>query len=326
MDSIAEKLNISKVSVHKALHGYPGISEQLKACVISAAAELGYSLVDPLTKLCRNYFYLIPQRFYLSTEQYYAGIYSELSAILENIGSKLEHVTVRKNFSLSQFAATNSRLNKGAFGVFWAGIIPEGILAQFSSQYEIPFVCIDYRSDKYPANYVFIDNYHSGYILTNSLIQKGHTNICAIIDIQSASTNADKYFGFRKALLENGIDFTPDMHINLSLASPHEFLNLRLPEKLPSAFILGSDFAAFNFMTTMMNNGRRIPADISVASFDNTRLSLECTPKLTTIGPEFSDIAKACYTIMLQTLLNRKKKSTFILQSILHERASVKSV
>ena len=45
MADIAEKLNISVVSVSKALAGKPGVSEEMRSKVVALAQELGYESV-----------------------------------------------------------------------------------------------------------------------------------------------------------------------------------------------------------------------------------------------------------------------------------------
>ena len=41
---IAEKLNISSVSVHRALAGKEGVSEKLRAQILQTAKEMGYEV------------------------------------------------------------------------------------------------------------------------------------------------------------------------------------------------------------------------------------------------------------------------------------------
>ena len=323
MADIAETLHISKVSVHKALNNRSDISADLKQKILKTATEMGYSSLDPLTKLCQNYFYLIPAKFHVSTEQFYIGIFTKLQQRLHQIGCTLDMQDINDGFSVKRFLASAGKFLKKNFGVFLVGQVPPKLLKEFESA-NIPCVCIDYYSDKYNLNYLYFDNYRAGYYLTNYLIQCGHRQICFFIDINSATTNADKYFGFRKSLLENNIRFEKNMHINLSLADQRSFLKLELPSPMPTACIFDSDYAATNFIIGMSAKGYKIPEDISIASFDNTVLCMETVPKLTSIGLECDEIVESCYNIMMKTLKNTSKHYAFTLSPRIHTRDSVK--
>ena len=323
MSDIAKALNISKVSVHKAFTNQLDISEDLREKIIGTASLMGYTMIDPLTKLCQNYFYLISEKFHVSTEQFYFGIYTKLRERLRNIGCTIEMYEINDSFSVPRFISSMEKFFKKNFSVFIAGQVPKHILKDFETS-GIPCVCVDYYSEKYKLNFIYFDNYRSGYYLTNYLIKCGHRNLCFFIDINSATTNADKYFGYRKSLLENGIPFNKNMHVNLSLANHQSFLNFELPDPPPTACLFDSDAAAANFIIGMSAQGYKIPDDISIASFDNTDMCSETTPKLTSFGLTKEEIVDQCYNIMLKCLKNKNKTYTFTISPTIHVRDSVK--
>lgn len=303
MEDIAKELNISKVSVFKALNDKHDISEDLKKKVFECAIRLDYKYIDPLAKQCRNFYYIIPKRFMTSTEQFYFGIFKELSKILSDIGATIEIHIADEHFSpkvfdthISAYRPDKSR----TYGVFWAGIIPAQTLQAFLDIY-IPIICIDNFIQNKKGSFIYIDDYHAGYEMTEYLIKQGHHNICFVIET-SISTNMDKFFGFQKALHAYKTPFLPSMHIDLSLANMQNFRYFTLPSPLPSAFLFDSDYSAQNFLITMISKGYHIPDDFSVASFDNTSLCEETIPRLTSIGVPPMEIAKSAYHMMLKRL------------------------
>lgn len=326
MDDIAKALNISKVSVHKAMNNQTDISKDLKEQILNKAAELGYTMIDPLTKLCRHFFFFLPKRYHLSTEQFYFGIYSKLKETFESIGAVLELKVVDDDFSPVNFEKNMSRIIKGNFAFFLAGQFSHNILKEFESL-NISCVCIDFYSQNYNLNYIFLDNFRGGYLITDYLVQKGHKKICFIVDITTSSTNADKYFGYLKSLYENKIEFSNEMVIKTTLEAPQQYLNLKLPTPMPTAFLFHSDQSAYKFMISMMSQGFKIPEDISVASFDNTDISIESNPSITSVGMDKNDLNDACYNIMLKNLLSfNKKKYNYTLSPQIHIRNSVKKI
>ena len=325
MDDIAKELKISKVSVYKALNDKHDVSDELKQKVFDCAVRLNYKYIDPLTKLCRHFYYIIPKRFMTSTEQFYFGIFKELSKILSEIGSTIEIHIADSDFNPVEF---NNNIKAYHFdkaktyGVFWAGIISPQTLESFLN-IKVPIICIDNFIQNTAGSFIYIDDYHAGYEMTEFLIKKGHKNICFVIET-TISTNLDKFYGFQKALHEYQIPFTPSMHINLSLANMQNFRYFTLPHPLPSAMLFDSDYSAQNFMITMINQGYHIPEDFSVASFDNTSLCEETIPRLTSIGVEPHETAKAAYRVMLKRLSSSVLKPyMMILNSSITIRDSV---
>lgn len=322
IEFIAKQLNISKVSVHKALTNKDDVSAELKQRVLDFAVANNYKLLDPLTKLCREFYYITPQRFIFSTEQFYNDIYIELQNHLAAIDIRLEHVIADSSFTVEDFIKHRNHKQRSPYGVFWAGFITESLLKDFTNQ-GIPIVCIDNYMDDSKASFVSIDQYHAGYRITDHLIKQGHERICFVIET-AISSNVDKFYGFQKALLMNGITFDENMHINLSLSKSKNFMQFELPNVMPSAFLFDSDHSARNFMISMVGRGYSIPDDFSVASFDNTRLSEETVPKLTSIGATRKDIIRSCYRVMLKTL-ETNTPQVIVVDTILNIRDSVKA-
>lgn len=328
MDDIANELNISKVSVYKALNDKHDVSDELKKRVFDCAVKLNYKYIDPLVKFCRHFYYIVPKRFMTSTEQFYFGIFKALNKLLSDLGATIEMHIADTDFDPKNFdnnIKTYQHDKSKTYGVFWAGIIPSITLEAFLN-ISIPIICIDNYIQNTTGSFIYIDDYHAGHEMTEFLIKKGHRNICFVIET-SISTNLDKFYGFQKALQENQIPFSQSMHINLSLASMQSFRYFSLPEPIPTAFLFDSDYSAQNFMITMINKGHRIPEDFSVASFDNTNLCEETSPRLTSIGVEPSQIAKAAYKVMLKRFSSSQLKPYMvILNSSITIRDSVGSI
>ncbi|QWB95429.1 LacI family transcriptional regulator [Mycoplasmatota bacterium] len=303
MQDIANKLNISKVSVYKALTNKQDVSEGLKKRVFNCAIKMNYKLIDPLTKNCRRVYYLIPKKFTKSTEQFYYGIFQAISKLFTNIGITVEHTIVNDDFSVKKFINNIKTYHKddlNNFAVLWAGYIESTKLNEFLNL-DVTIVCIDSYIQNSNGSFIYIDDYHAGYEITKYLIENGHKKICFVISPE-VSTNMDKFFGFQKALKESNIPFTHDMHIDISLGDMHNFSKLELPDTLPTAFIFDSDLSAHNFMLTMTHQGYKIPEDFSVVGFDNTYVCEETTPKLTSIGVSNDEIASAVYKVLLKRL------------------------
>ena len=110
MQTIADQLNVSKVTVHKALNGKSDISDKLRETILQKSIDLGYENIDPLAKHCRNFFFLISKEFYHSSEQYYRNFFNKLSTLFDSYGIRLELKLIENYFDATRFVINIRRL------------------------------------------------------------------------------------------------------------------------------------------------------------------------------------------------------------------------
>ncbi len=322
MESIAKELNISKVAVFKALNDQPGISEKLRGEVKKTAKDMGYNYVNTKLKNNLKFLFLIKKDFFLMTsEQFYTMIYYYLNIETENFNHQLSILFF--DSGKDPLSSLKNRLkNEQIAGVYIAGEVETSLLEQLD-KLKIPLVFIDFYSPLYDYPYIYSDNYHLSYILTQYLFKNGHSQIGFVGDRRATSSICDRFLGYRKALIENDIEYKPQWYIpyNIEQATvSHEIL----PQTLPTAFICHCDSAAYKLYMLLKMRNYSVPDDISVISFDNTELCNNISPTLTSIGVSKATIARKSFNAMLD-LLN-KKKNTYLLKPIITERQSVKKL
>ena len=80
MQTIADELNISKVTVYKALNNQPYVSEELREKILQTAAELGYAGKEKRENtLHNNLAFIVPKRFFLESDSFYTTIFYHLN-------------------------------------------------------------------------------------------------------------------------------------------------------------------------------------------------------------------------------------------------------
>ena len=65
MQDIADHLDISKVSVSKALNGKSGVSEELRRSILATAQEMGYDRVPAETVQQMRFAFVVSKHFFL---------------------------------------------------------------------------------------------------------------------------------------------------------------------------------------------------------------------------------------------------------------------
>lgn len=326
LETIAQEVGVSKVAVHKALNHKSGVSEELRQRIITTATELGYSKVKKHQYDQLNLIYAINKSFFLtSSEQFYTSIYYYLTVECEKINSNLKIVFLDSDQSdvttlLQTIESSKERID----GIFVAGEVRRRFIESMNAT-ELPVIYIDYYSPLYNNSYIHLDNFHLSYRLTQYLIDKGHRDIGFVGDIRTTAAIADRYFGYRKALTANHLTFNETWHINENIEHLND-INGTLPENLPTSFVCHCDPAAYKMYVALNLRDLHIPNDVSIVSFDNTALSENVIPRLTSAGCDKEVIAKKSMQAMLEVVNDPNKVINVPLKPVFAIRDSVKDL
>lgn len=160
-------------------------------------------------------------------------------------------------------------------------------LRKIKQKYKKPVVYIDSYFYDEVRDFVNIglNDTEGAYNMTKYLIECGHRKIAFFSDNLEGLTY-QRFIGYKKALLEYKIDFNAEDAIIIKRQSGNqtEMLNTvyKLSEKYTALFCT-SDYYAVNIINYMIDMGKSIPDDISIAGFDNTLYSKISRPALTTV-------------------------------------------
>ncbi len=177
---------------------------------------------------------------------------------------------------------------------------------------------------------VHIDDLSAAYEGTKYLISLGHQKIKFLSDFpHSISSGFKRITGCRKALEEYHINFDEANMVKYSSLSYEDgYANtqsiLKEDDNFTAIFAFSDDMAAGS-IAALLDNGKRVPEDISVLGFDNTEISSKFRPAITTVSQPIKDIVIHC----LNTLENSEVLSNcneIILNYQIVERYSCKNL
>ncbi|MBQ0042052.1 MAG: LacI family DNA-binding transcriptional regulator [Lachnospiraceae bacterium] len=311
MKHIADSLGISVVAVSKALADKEGVSDELRVQIKDRADELGYHYSPSKTKkkggtktgnvgviVANNYVDMTSYSFYLYmyhslvltlTQEGYAGIMEIITDEMESKRIMPKIITDRKV----------------------EGII---VLGQLKTEYVqkvnesgIPLVMLDFYDEAIKADAVVTDNVYGSYLLTDYCIKQGHEKIAFVGSVNATSSILDRYLGYHRALYTNGIKLREDYLIEDRGKDQLNYIELKLPEDMPTAFVCNCDEIAYLLTNQLRNLGYKVPEDISVTGFDNYTLVAENTLKLTTIAVDVQTMSKEAVALISDQLENGKR-------------------
>lgn len=150
----------------------------------------------------------------------------------------------------------------------------------------IPFVRISPGTNHAITSSVFMDDAQAADDLTTHLINGGHRRIGFVIGHPNHMASDQRLFGYRRALDRAGIAYEPDLvrpgAFDFASGANAADALLALPQR-PTAIFASNDDMAAGVLSVAHHRGISVPADLSVAGFDDTELASAVWPPLTTI-------------------------------------------
>jgi Transcriptional regulators len=301
---IAEALNVSKVTVSKALSDKDGVSEELREKIKKVAAEMGYRQNSIARSLRDGHTYnigvIIQERFVEMYNSFYWELYQNV----------LHALTKKKYYGIMEIVSKDDESNEviprmiqdsKVDGIIVMGELGKDYIAHLSSLDNVPIVLLDTYGKYNNYDTVTSDNYYGMYVLTNYLIEMGHSDIVFVGNPRATSSIQDRYLGFIKALLENNIEYSHDMFISDREIGKKE-INFELPGKMPTAFACNCDSVAYILIKKLQDKGYRVPEDISVVGFDNYLISGISDIGITTFEVDMKTMAETAVEAIIKKI------------------------
>ncbi|MGQ3176992.1 MAG: substrate-binding domain-containing protein, partial [Blastomonas fulva] len=187
---------------------------------------------------------------------------------------------------------------------------------------DVPFVRISPGTNHALTSSVFMDDAQAADDMTTHLINAGHRRIGFIKGHHNHMASDDRLFGYRRALDRAGLPYDPvlvcDGEFDFDSGVRGGRMLLDLPQR-PSAIFASNDDMAAGVLAVAHDRGMVVPAQLSVAGFDDTTLARTVWPPLTTIHQPMIELARTATEILIAggDISHRRLPHTLI------ERASV---
>ena len=308
---IAAILNVSTVTVSKALSDQKGVSEEMRVKIKKLAQEMGYRSPSASkimkTRKSYNIGVLISDRYFDQHDCFYCQMYPEVAtrAVSKECFTMLEILSQdnEQNVEMPKLLQENK-----VDGLIIIGLLKEAYLSAIEQYCKVPLVCLDFYDRRHECDSVVTDNFYGMYKLTNYLFDMGHTQIASVGSLLYSNSITDRYFGYCKSLLEHGIAVREDWIIedrDMDTGDQGKIMDFEfhLPEEMPTAFACNCDLTAGMLVTELEKKGYRVPEDISVIGFDNYLYTGVCKLGITTYEVDIKEMAR-------KTLNNLLKKMT----------------
>lgn len=290
LEAVARVAGVSRATVSRVINGSPRVSPEVLASVEKAIAQLNYvpnraarSLVARATM---SIALVVPEdahRFF--GDPYFADV-------VQGISERLDESDYVLNLQLTHPSSPSEKTRRYLLGGNVDGAIVvshhsgEHFLASFGESLPVVFGGRPMGVVANPADYyVDVDNRLGAVQATRRLIEIGRTAIATITGPPDIPASVDREVGWHDALREASLPDHRVAHGDFTEAGGIRAA-LQLIEKHPDLDVIfvASDLMASGALLTLSDRGLRVPQDVAVVGFDNSRYATRGPIGLTTVA------------------------------------------
>lgn len=330
---IAQKTGVSVATVSNVINGINKVSDDKRKVVLSAMAELDYRPNLTARSLSINKSNLIglllpiidggtDASLLLRDNPFYGEFVSGVEYRATDAGYDILISGVRPGQSCRDWI-----LKRNLDGVIFIGNYTS-IISQDIREFGSQLVLVDsYDEGTQKHHSIGIDDTAGGYLATEHLLKRGHRGIAiAASNILVEGAIYRRFKGYQTALSEYGVTKLNRLVFQDILSFDGGYrIGLRLLEHLDeiSAVFAVADIMAFGIMKAFFEHGKRIPQDLSIVGFDNTRGCEYSNPALTSINQPVYEKGVIAVETLLEAITDSDiPKRSISLPTELVERSS----
>jgi DNA-binding LacI/PurR family transcriptional regulator len=304
LKDLADAAGISVAAVSKVLNNREGVSATNRARVARVAAEIGYrGRGGRLTAQPRlDTAVVATLAKYVTNDAFYSEILDGLVRNAKEEGLALDLAILTGTDLSSPDYAPLLEANGG--GILLVGVDDPDLVTAIHKTGR-PTVLVNGMDRRMRVSSVSPDYNFGGWLATQHLLDLGHRDIVHVTHVYRESLRR-RLLGFRDALEEAGIAFTPEQHV-LDVGAP-DMLTISCRERvsqwiaarrtMPTAFFCANDMVALGVMQAVVETGRSVPRDVSVIGFDGLKLGEHAAPPLTTMAMDAAQMARTAIQLL----------------------------
>jgi DNA-binding LacI/PurR family transcriptional regulator len=345
LQMIADKLDVSKALVSKALSNDPAVNEGTKETIWETAEAMGYRLKNPRrpapSARTGNLAVLMP-RAYLDDMEYWGKVIHGIEKELANHSFSMILSSIDIALPPREGLPSSIYENK-VDGAVVMGHLPDSYIEALKAS-SFPFVMVDANLLDASIDHVLANNFLGAYQATEYLLAAGHRRLGFVGDADTSWSFRERSRGFEEAIRDFNRKGTAAEKGKASFCSiegigvsgkgmyvADEF-DMALQEQVKgtdpvTGLFCANDLTAFEALKAVGKAGLSCPNDVSIIGFDDLTLTEFMHPMLTTVRVPKADIGSRAALMIIRRIENPDSTPEHVLLSTtLMERASVKVI
>ncbi len=293
MGDIADHLGVSRQLVSIVLRDMPGASEETRARVRQAARDLGYHPHQAARMLRQR----SPRQLGVSFSPSHAAD----SDIVEAIYSEAARHDLQVVLSAQTRLRTTEQSVDELLGYRCAALVMIGpeltgpALRSLADRVTVPLVAVGRGSGAEGYDVVRSAGDEGTALLVRHLASTGHEAL-TYVDAPAMPPAGDRLEGYLRAT--RGLGLRPDVlvadeHDYTEEAGARAGARLLARDTLPTAVLACNDQVAVGLLTVLSRSGVRVPDEVSVTGFDDSRFASLSSIDLTTARQDPGEMGRA---------------------------------
>lgn len=306
---IAQMAGVSRSTVSRVLTQKENVKESTRKKVEQVMAELNYHPNPMARALATGKQNIIALVISDIRNPFYAQLVWTIGIALREKGYLM---TLYNSAGKSNDELLWSLLDYGFSGLIFADARNELEFSEFLQKASCPVVLVNRKlgiGNSYDT--ISIDNVQGGYAATKHLLDLGHRKIAMLKGPVISTTSQGRYEGYLYALKEAGIKPCDDYIYSgiLNMESGRAFVEhvILSSKNPPTAVFVGGDLMSYGVMDACLNNGIRIPEDLSIVGFDDIPFSGTKMIDLTTISHPYQQMGELVAEKIISRIQNPNK-------------------
>jgi DNA-binding LacI/PurR family transcriptional regulator len=324
---VAEMANVSKGTVSRVLNGTAGVGDDTRRRVLKLIQTLDFhpdaSARGLAARRTNSIGFVIPHtgRF-TQTSPFWPLL---LTAVTEEAAARGVNVllsTARAEDDVDSAFRSILRGRRIDGAIIGAEQFGEKQLAELLLK-NVPFVTVG-RSHHLATFSVDVDNIGGARVAMEYLVARGHRRICVLAGPERVPHVEDRLLGARQVMGERALGVPAVAHCPYDTAEAERVVArvLAADPGLTALLVAAGDLVA-GTLRACAAAGRRVPADLSLVSFDDHPFFAYLTPAITAVAQPVEEMGKAAVTMLLElTRGEEPAKRAIVLPPRLVERGS----
>jgi len=304
------------------------VSPEVRKRVLKVIEETGYKPNDVARSLVTRRSYLIGVIVNNLAQSYVADIVRGIEEIGKMYGYD---ILLCSSYGSKETQEKYLQLldRKQAEGLFLVGSKFDDEIIKLAKSFNKP--CVFFTRDvREKINHITIDCKSAVYEITKYLFEEGHRRIAYISDFEDRTTvENEKIEGYLKAIEDAEMDYSKVYVVGGNKHNQAYELGKSIIDEVKdfTACVCSTDEIAIGILDSFLDNGIKVPEDVSVVGFGNIREGKFVRPEITTIGEPYYDVGAVGMRMLIKMIKGEKtQQGRMELPFTIEKRKSVKSL
>jgi LacI family repressor for deo operon, udp, cdd, tsx, nupC, and nupG len=306
---VARRAGVSTATVSRALANPDRVAEATKEAVRSAIAEIGFAPNASARSLRARATKMVLALLPGIGNSFYTPILNAVEEVLSLAGYGMIMGDTRMDHAREAHYDLLVRSGQVDGVMLLTGRLPHPDFASLDATVPITLICNDIPGLK-GLPVVEIDNLEAAHAIVDHLIGLGHSRIGHAVGPADNVEAGYRLAGYRTALADAGLPIDETLiwqgafNFEAGVRVGHQFL---AHADRPTAIFASNDEMALGFIKTVKDAGVWVPADVSVAGFDDIEYARYFDPALTTMHQPRAELGRVAAETLLARIAGKAK-------------------